>query len=74
MKTFTFDYDENAVCVGCGKNDGIHYNLTAFPNSGKVYLNDSFGILSEIGIWCVNCECETGLTTRCENGGAYDRP
>ena len=64
MKTFTFIYDENAVCVGCGRNDGIQYNLTAFASSGRVYLNDTFG--DEIGIWCSNCDCEVGLTTRCE--------
>ena len=65
MKTFTFIYDEKAVCVVCGKNDGIQYNLTAFAGSGMVYLNDTFGS-GEIGIWCFNCDCEVGLTTRCE--------
>ena len=67
MKTFTFDYDENAVCVVCGRNDGIQYNLTAFHVSGKVYLNDIFG--DEIGIWCSNCDYEVGLITKSEYEG-----
>jgi len=68
MKTFTFDYDENAVCVVCGRNDGIQYNLTAFHVSGKVYCNDYFG-WGEVGVWCVNCDCEVGLITESEYEG-----
>ena len=72
MKTFTFDYDENAVCVGCGRNDGIQYNLTAFHRTGNIYLDDSFG-WGEIGIWCVNCHQETGLITESEfEGGNHE--
>ena len=65
MKTFTFDYDEDAVCVDCGENDRLQYNLTGFPNKNRLYLNDYFGS-DEIGIWCANCEQETIVISQCE--------
>lgn len=68
MKTFCFDYDENAVCVGCGTNDGIQYNLTSFHRTGRTYLNDSFG-WGEVGVWCVDCEKETTMVSHYERIG-----
>ena len=62
MKTITFDYDEKAVCVDCGSNDGIQYSLTAFHRTENIYLDDSFG-WGDIGIWCVDCESETTMVS-----------
>jgi len=58
MKTFEFTYDENAVCVDCGSNDGIQYNLTALHCTE----NTNF-FWGEGGIWCVDCESETTMVS-----------